>query len=81
MNPVQPLTSMLILFSYLCLSLPSGLFPLGFPTKNLYAFFIITAHINALFTSNMFFNDGSVHRLLTDSKLQVLRNSTTVKQD
>ena len=29
--------SILILFSHLCLGLPSGLFPSGFPTKTLYA--------------------------------------------
>jgi len=31
--------SILILHSYLCLGLPSGLFPSGFPAKILYAFF------------------------------------------
>ena len=30
-------TSILILSTHLCLSLPSGLFPSGFPTNNLYA--------------------------------------------
>jgi len=32
--------SIFILFSHLCLGLPSGLFPSGFPTKILYAFLI-----------------------------------------
>jgi hypothetical protein len=33
-------SSTLILFFYLCLGLPSGLFPSGVPTKFLYAFLI-----------------------------------------
>ena len=35
--------SILILSSYLCLGLPSGLFPSGFPTKILYALLFFTA--------------------------------------
>ena len=36
-SPVPILRYILILFSHLCLGLPSGLFPVGFPTKTLYA--------------------------------------------
>jgi hypothetical protein len=36
-QPTSP-RSILILSTYLCLGLPSGLFPSGFPTNNLYAF-------------------------------------------
>ena len=37
-SPVQPTSwrSILILSTHLCLGLPSGLFPSGFPTKTLY---------------------------------------------
>jgi hypothetical protein len=39
-NPVHttqiPVRSTLILFTHLCVGLPSGLFPSGFPTNNLY---------------------------------------------
>jgi hypothetical protein len=34
------LRSILILFSHLCSGLPSSIFPTGFPTKNLHAFFL-----------------------------------------
>jgi len=41
-TPSHPISqsSILILFSHLCIGLPSGLFPLGFPTKILHTFLI-----------------------------------------
>jgi len=39
-HTLHPLRSILILSSHLHLDLPSGLFPLGFPSKTLYAFLI-----------------------------------------
>jgi hypothetical protein len=49
MNPVHitpsvSLTSLLILFSYVCLGLPSSLFLSGFPTKTVYAFIFSPMH-------------------------------------
>jgi hypothetical protein len=38
------LISILILSSHLCLGLPSGLFPSGFPTKTLYALLFSSMH-------------------------------------
>jgi len=42
-NPIS-LTSILILFSHPCLLIPSALFPSGFPTEILYAFFTSPMH-------------------------------------
>jgi hypothetical protein len=37
-----------ILCSNICLGLPSGLFPSGFPTKILYTFLFVTMHATCL---------------------------------
>jgi hypothetical protein len=42
------LRSILILSSHLCLGLPSGLFPSGFPTNILYAFLFFPIHSTCL---------------------------------
>jgi hypothetical protein len=43
-SPYHPILFLLILFSHLRLSLPSGLFPSGFPTETLYAFCVSHMH-------------------------------------
>jgi hypothetical protein len=42
-HPIS-LRSILILFTHLCLGLPSGLFPFGFPTNILYALLFALSH-------------------------------------
>jgi hypothetical protein len=42
--PILSLPVHLILSTHLCLGLPSGLFPSGFPTNNIYAFLFAPTH-------------------------------------
>jgi hypothetical protein len=89
-NPLhtpQPLSlrSIQIPSSYLCLSLPSGLFPLGFPTKNLYTFLpslmhaTCSAHLIHFYFISLVISDGStnyeVPHCATFSILLLLRPS------
>jgi hypothetical protein len=60
MNPVDTsilsvLTTVLTLFSHLCLGLPSGLFYSGFPTRTSYAFLFY--HVRATWSANLILYD------------------------
>jgi hypothetical protein len=61
-NPSNFLKSILILSSYLCLGLPNGLFPSGFPTNILCT--PLSSHVRATCPSNLILLDFTTRTVL-----------------